>query len=176
MSKLPVEFTLEPYHMAFKSEQEGRPIYEDREFIRIVIPGNRGSEIYREVTAKDREEYAEEYKRFKSGIEGDGQISGTPLSAWPAMTPAMIREFSAMNIKTVENLSMLSDTSMQNFMGARDWVLKAKAYLEQAKDSAAVQKYAAENAELRRDMEILKAQMAEIASAPKGRKALATAE
>lgn len=174
-NKLPVEFTIEPLHLTAKSEEAGRPIYEDREYIRIIIPGNRGSEVYREVMAKDKEEYAEEYKRFKSGLSGDEQLTGTPLSAWPAMTPSLIREFSAMNVKTVEHLSSLSDTSLQNFMGAREWKVKAEAYLKQAADSSFAQQMASENEVLRRDIEMLKAQMAEL-GAPKARKALQAAE
>jgi hypothetical protein len=172
---LPVEFTIEPMHMAFRSESEGRPIYEDREFIRIYIPGNRSSEVYREATDKDRKEYADAYKKFKDGLTGDDQLSGTPLSAWPAMTPSLIREFQAAGVKTVEHLANLSDTAMQNFMGAREWVVKANAYIKQAEDSSFAQRVASENEALKRDMEMLKQQMAEL-GAPKARKQLQAAE
>lgn len=172
---LPVEFTIEPVHMTARSEAEGRPIYEDREFIRIYIPGNRGSEVYREVTDKDRKDYSEAYKKFKDGMTGDDQLSGTPLSAWVAMTPSLIREFQSQGVKTVEHLANLSDTAMQNFMGAREWVVKAKAYLEQARDQSFAQRVASENEALKRDIDMLKAQMAEL-GAPKARKHLQAAE
>lgn len=159
------EFTFEPIEMKFLSEKEGRPIFEDREFVRIIIAGDRNSEVYREATGNDKERFHEVYDRFKRGMEGRDQITGTPLKQWPLMKPSQIRELEGIKIFTVEHLAALSDGQKQQLgMGAHELVASAKAYLESAKDGAAAAFYAAENERLRGDIEVMKQQMAELAS------------
>jgi hypothetical protein len=159
------QFTLEPVHMPFKSEEAGRPIYEDREFVRIVIAGDKNSEVYREVTEGDRDRFHEVYDRFKRGLRDRDQIIGTPLKEWAALRPAQIKEFEAMDIHTIEHLAAASDTVKQKIgMGAHQIVAKAQAYLDSAKGGAAAEKYAAENIRLREDIDMLKAQIAEISA------------
>lgn len=159
------EFTNDSIEMKFRSEQEGRPIFEDREFVRIIIAGDRNSEVYREATPYDKERFHEVYDRFKRGMEGRDQITGTPLKQWPLMKPSQIRELEGIKIFTVEHLAALSDGQKQQLgMGAHDLVASARAYLESAKDGAAAAFYAAENERLKADIETLKQQFAELAS------------
>lgn len=159
------QFTLEPVEQAFKSQAAGRPIFEDREFIRIVIAGDKNSEVYREATENDKERFHEIYRRFKDGMKDREQIIGTPLSQWPLLKPSQIREFEAINIFTVEQLAALSDTMKQNIgMGANELVAAAKAFLESSKDSSMAGALAAENERLKSDMEALKLQVQELAS------------
>lgn len=158
------EFTTDSVEMTFLSKQEGRPIFEDREFVRIVIAGDRNSEVYREATEYDKERFHEPYSRFKRGMEGRDQIPGTPLKQWPLMKPSQIRELEGIKIFTVEHLAALSDGQKQQLgMGAHELVAQAKAYLDAAKDSSAAAFYAAENESLKADIETLKRQFAELA-------------
>lgn len=156
-------FYLEPVQQMFKTEQAGRPIFEDREFVKIVIAGDKNSEVHREATPNDMERFHEVYARFKAGMAGHDQVVGTPLSAWARLTPSMIREFQALNIFTVEHLSELSDTVKQNIgMGANELVAAAKAYLASATDGALAQALASENERLKADIDDLRAQIADI--------------
>lgn len=162
---LHVEFYIESVKREFKSEEAGRPIHEDAEFVRILIPGDKNTAIEREATPEDKHKFALEYARFKNGEREAAQTVGTPLSQWPAMSRALAKDFAALNIHTVEQLANLSDTGKQAFgMGANEWSAKAKAFLETASSSAAAQKYATENEALKRDIEILKGQIAEISA------------
>jgi hypothetical protein len=165
-----VAFYSEPVHMPFKSEEAGRPIYEDRDHIRIIIPGDRNSIVERLATDEDRKKYDEEYSLFKAGADEDGQMSGTPLSQWAAIRPALAKEFQAQNIRTVEQLASLNDSGKQAFgMGALEWSAKARAYLDQAASSGAVEKYAAENVALRGEVAALKAEFAALSARVEGR-------
>ncbi|WP_038950376.1 hypothetical protein [Bradyrhizobium genomosp. III] len=160
---LHVEFYIESVKQEFKSEEAGRPIHEDREFVRIHIPGDRNYSAEREATGSDKQRFALEYARFKNGLKDQEQAIGTPLIQWPAMTRSMAKDFSAVNVHTVEQLANLSDTSIQAFgLGGREWVTKAKAFLEVSNNSAAAQKYAAENEELKQRIALLEAQFAEL--------------
>lgn len=162
---LHVEFYIESLLSEFKSEEAGRPIHEDMEFVRILIPGDKNTAIDRVASAEDKKRFHEEYGRFKAGEQEAAQAVGTPLSQWPAISRALAKDFAALNIHTVEQLAQLSDTGKQAFgMGANEWSVKAKAFLETASNSATAQKYASENEALKRDIELLKGQIAEISA------------
>ena len=103
----------------------------------------------------------DEYQRFKMG-QGDIH-TGTHLKDWPAMTPSLIKLLNYLNIWTVEHLSQCSDKAMQDIgMGAREWVNKAKAYLDLAKDTSAITRYAAENEVLTTKLAVLEEQMKKV--------------
>ena len=158
-------FSIEPVHMEFKSNEAGRPIYEDREFVRIFVAGDSKSEVYRQVEASDKERFAEQYRRFKENAGDDAQLVGTPLEQWPAVSRSLVAEFAALKIRTVEQLADLSDTGVQAFgMGGQEWRNKARAYLLAAKDGAAA--IALQSALDKRDEEIamLRGQIKELAT------------
>lgn len=162
---LHVEFFIEAVKQGFKSEEAGRAIYKDTEFVRIHIPGDKNYSAEREATAQDKERFALEYARFKNGLKEEEQAVGTPLKHWPAMTRAMAKEFAAVNVHTVEQLASLSDTAKQAFgMGALEWSRKAQAMLDTAAGGAAAEKYAAENEALKREMADLRAELAAVSA------------
>lgn len=159
------QFFIDAVQNNYKSEQEGRPIHEDREFIRILIAGDSRSEVVREVLPNDKERFREQYRRFRDGLKEDEQLTGTRLKEWPAMTPASIRDFNGINVFTVEQIAGMSDVAVGNFgMGGLEWRAKAKAYLEAAEKGATASHYAAENERLRADIERLSSQVRELAS------------
>ncbi len=159
------QFSLEPVEQTFLSEKEGRPIFADKEFVRILIAGDKHSEVFREATDNDRERFRDVYTRFKDGMKDRDQIVGTPLAQWPFLKPSQIREYEAINIFTVEQLASLSDAMKQRIgMGANEIVAAAAAYLGSAKDGAMAGALAAENERLKSDMEVLKKQVQELAS------------
>ena len=160
---LHVEFFIESVKQGYLSEEAGRDIHKDVEFVKIHIPGDKNYSAEREATANDKERFALEYARFKNGMKEQEQAVGTPLIHWPAINRSMAKDFAAVNVHTVEQLAGLTDTAMQAFgLGAREWSTKAKAFLEVAGNSAAAQKYATENAELKQRIAQLEQQFAEI--------------
>lgn len=132
----------------FRSEKEGRPIFEDRVFIRIRVPGDRHTEVDREANDGDKQRFPIQWARFQQ--EEAQTLEGTPLEEWPAMTPALVRSLKAVNVPTVEALAAVTDGNLTNLgMGARVWRDKAIAYLENAKDGAFAAKMVAENEDLK---------------------------
>lgn len=158
-----VRFYVDAVHMKHKSEKEGRPIFEDREFISIIPIGDNKTEVVREVTADDRARFPEEYKRFKDGEQE--LTSGTPLKEWPHLRPAQVKMLQYNNIMNVEHLAQLGDDAILRLgPGIRDLVRAAQAYLEKAKDTGITQHYAAENERLKEQMAQMQAQLAELAA------------
>jgi hypothetical protein len=139
-----VKFYMDAVHLKGQSETEGRPIFEDREFVEIIPIGDTKTVVTKPVTDVERQRFPEEYAVFKKGIEM--VFSGTPLNQWPIMLPSQIKQFNHFNIYTIEQLSEIDDIAISRVgPGTRDFVEKAKAFIAKAKGSAEVQRFASEN-------------------------------
>jgi hypothetical protein len=158
-----VKFSLKPVLLSFKSQQEGRPIYEDREFVFIQRPGERDS-IEREATDGDRARFREVYEAFKSGSAAP--VEGTPLDIIFPNEPSFVKVCQSLNVWTAEQMASVSDAALVNFgMGARDRRDKAQLFLEHAARNRGASRLEQENAELKEELRLMKIQIAALASA-----------
>ena len=125
-SGLGVEFFTKPVLNKRKSDEAKRPIYEDREFVRIAIPGDRkretvapAHEMHFDGNTRQQTTYAERfagnYQLFKDGMEQRG--NGTSLEALYELTGSERAELEGMKIFTVEQLASVS-TQARRAMGA----------------------------------------------------------
>lgn len=125
------------------SVEAGRPIFEERDFIRIVTPGSRDSVVAR---VREGDQYTmrfpTQWARYKQNL--DQAVSGTPLSQVPWMSVAQVAEFNAVGCKTVEQLVGMSDAMASRFMGFHGVKNRLQAYLDAAKDAAPALKLQAE--------------------------------
>nr|CRH05489.1 conserved protein of unknown function [Candidatus Magnetococcus massalia] len=156
-----VEFFYKPIENKAKSRESGRPIFEEREYVKIIMAGSRDIFItpVREV---DRKRFAAQYEAFKEG--GNCEESGTPLHQWPALGVSQVAELKALNIHTVEQLAALDDHGMQNIgMGARELVAKAEVFIRSAKDAAAAEQLGVELKERDDRIAQLESQLKELA-------------
>lgn len=141
-----------------KSAQEGRPIFEDRDFVTIIVPGSK-DEVHRRADEKAKVDpyIAQAYEQWKKTKQQP--VDGTPLTEAPFLRPSQIKEMQSQNVLSIENLANLSDVQAQRVgfdgMTLRD---KARVYLENAKDSSFAMKLDAENSALKRDMAALREQ------------------
>tara|TARA_R110000868_G_scaffold59761_2_gene183355 strand:- start:9062 stop:9676 length:615 start_codon:yes stop_codon:yes gene_type:complete len=149
-SKLYVEFSREPVMHPGKSRDAGRAVYEERDFVRIHVPGDKTSVVYRQVTEMDAQRFADRYAKWKAGQAE--AVTGTPLSALPGMTPSKVEEYRFFKLTTVEQLADANDNLAQKFMGFHADKARAKAFLEVAANNAPIERM---NSELqKRDAEI----------------------
>jgi hypothetical protein len=161
-----VEFSIRGIRNNFKSEEEGRPIFEDVEYITIFIPGDAKTIVERKVTEDDKIRFGREYEGWQRTKQN--LVEGTPLSEWTLLNPAMVLMLNSLNIMTVEELAGLknNDAKIQNIgTGGRKLVNQAVAYLESAKDAAATSKLVAENEALKERIDTLEKNLAEVTSA-----------
>ena len=107
------------------SQEAGRPIFRDAEYVKIMVPGDRGLQVVQEVDALIKQRFPREYAAFKAGAAE--QISGTPLEMLPGITPSRAEEYRHIGIKTIEMLSTASDANA--FMGFQSDKQKAVQYL-----------------------------------------------
>lgn len=138
---LNVMFKMHSHFDDVKTREQGRPIFEMREYILIQIPGDTTGNVFRPIREDDKLRFPEQYMRFKVGQE---QVTGTPLTEWPQITRAQCDELAYFKIVTVEQLANLSDQNAQRFMGLHQLRDKAKKYLEQVVLDAPMNKMEAE--------------------------------
>jgi cell division protein FtsB len=156
------------------TKKEGRPVFRDEEFAEIYWAGDRskGGNLFpalqpmwhrggRYVTPAEM--WHREYQQFKAG--NTEAIIGTPLDELPFLTQAKRAELKALNIHTAEALAQLDGTFLQRLgMGGRALKDQAQAYIDHAKETALETRLAAENANLKDQMEAMQEQIAQLMS------------
>lgn len=156
-----------------KTATEGRPIYDDMPFVRIVTPGNRDSVIDRPTRPDDKFRFSKQYAMF---VAGESEIgNGTRLEEWSPMPRSMVEELRYFNFRTVEHVAEAGDAVLSKMPGLREWQARAVAFLAAAKDSAVVTRAEADKKELQSQIDVLKQtieDMAKLKDAPSGGKAL----
>jgi len=121
----------------FRSEQEGRPCFDDVEKVEILIPGDRHATWDGRVTQVHKDRWPREYEAFKKGLEpAEG---GTPLDQLPGMTASQVEELKYMHVRTVEALAGLSDDQCRKAISMGGMALrdKAKRWLDSTSADAA---------------------------------------
>ena len=136
--KLHVRFYTKPVMQRAQSRDAGRPVFEDMEFIEIMVPGDKHSIIRRRIRDLDKRRFARQYEAFRAG-KGEQQI-GTPLTMLPFITAAKAEEYRFFHIITAEQLAATADGSSaaNSIMGFQGDKQKANAYLQMAAGNAPI--------------------------------------
>lgn len=150
-ANLLVRFMIKPMLDQDATNEAGRPIYRDIEYIDIRQPGSPDN-VVRPASARDKERFPRHYAAFKNRVGNEEYIEGTLLSEWPMVNRSQVEELAFFGVKTVEQLAGCSDAHAQNFMGFNGLKQKANEWLKVAKEQVAkIQLQAELN---RRDAEI----------------------
>lgn len=156
-----------------KTALEGRPIYDDMTFCRIVTPGNRDSIVDRPIRPEDKFRFPKQHAQF---VAGETEIGvGTRLEEWTPMPRSMVEELRYFGFRTVEHVAEANDAVLGKMPGLRDWSARAKAFLLAAKDASAITKAEADKKEMQSQIDMLKEQieaLGKLKDAPAGGKAL----
>jgi len=131
-----VQFYEGSKHNRGASEEAGRPIYDEKPYIRIMVPGNRSNVVDRPVREDDKRRFKQYWDAWAAGRQN--AESGTPLSAWPAMSKAQVEELGFFNIRTVEQLSNVNDSELQKFSGLLVLKQKAQAFMDLAEGTGSI--------------------------------------
>lgn len=141
-----------------KSDEAGRPIFNDEVYIRIVTPGDRDNIIHRPVRPQDKQRFPRQWLAFSSDTVGDG----TRLEEWSLMSRSMCEELRYLNFRTVEHVAEANDASCSKVPGLREMKARAVAWLAKAVDAAATSKAQKVIDEQNAEINALKAQMADL--------------
>lgn len=132
--KLFVTFFKHPRKDEKKTLEEGRPMYNDEDYVRIMVPGDKDSIVVRPARDSDKQRFAKQFAAYEQG-EGEHH-TGTPLKAWPMVTRGQVEELKFFGVHTVEQLADLADIHVQKFMGIGTLKEQAKAFIQQSKETA----------------------------------------
>lgn len=133
--RLLVLFSYQPHQNREKTAKEGRPIFEDREYVMIMVPGDKESIVHRPASEMDINRFPAQYQKFKNK-QSQETAAGTPLKLIPMLTASQIKELEYFNCYTVEQLAELPDGNAHKFQNGQSLKKLAKDYLATAKGMA----------------------------------------
>jgi hypothetical protein len=122
-----VRFFTEEYVDETASLEKGATIFKTREMVGIRGPGQSGERVFL-ATPRYTRRFPKHYKAFKQRIEMPEE--GTPLIEWGGIPRNRIEELSFLNIKTVEQLANVADSSISNVRGGLTLKTRAQEWLK----------------------------------------------
>lgn len=162
--KLLVQFFMTPVKNEVKSAQEGRPIFDEKPMVRIMVPGSKDVTVQR-ATEQYQLRFPKQWERFQKHQE---QVAdGTPLDQVPFLTVGQIAELKALNVFTLEGLAGMPDSTAHRFMGFNQMRDKARAFLEAARGLAPITQLQAQLDEMKNQNQVLARQVEELTAAAK---------
>ena len=140
---------------------ESRRCFKEREYVKIMVPGDRHNITDRPVQrtgilpTDDILRFPRQYARFQLRQQEQAH-DGTPLIMWPTMPGPLAEELKFLNIFTVEQLAVLSDTHVAKIHGGAQWKQKAIDFVTALKDSAQLMKLQSALSERDNEIDTLK--------------------
>lgn len=143
--KLAVRFFRKAVQEPEKTLEAGRPIFVERDFIQIMVPGDKSTIIVRPVKPGkgDALRFARQYEHWKA-TQTNLEAEGTLLEVWGKMTLSQIEEYRYFGIRTVEHLSELRDDIALKIPGSMELKRKAVSFIALTKEEAPIKKLMAE--------------------------------
>ena len=142
----------------------------EKQFVRIQNPGDKLNIIERPVEEEDKRRFPRQWLYFQMK-NGEDQVLGTPLANWHKDCPdelnkGQLEELQILKFQSVEQLATASDSQLQKVgMGSTGLREKARLYLTNKNKSESTK----ELEKTRSELEELKAQMAELLAAKRGK-------
>lgn len=135
-NRLLVKFFLKERPDKAQTQEQGRPIFKEVEYVDIKVAGSRNGGACRPATIHDKQRFSRHYEAFKQRIELP--LTGTPLGEWALMPRTLVDQLAFMHVKTVEQLSEMSDTDASKVMGLIGLKGKAVKWLESSDKTALI--------------------------------------
>lgn len=164
---LHVEFFEQEMKNEFKTNLEGRPIFDMCDMVKITVPGNSLFNVVTPVREEHKRRFPRHWAYFQSTRERTSAQGGTPVEQWPLLTKAEAAELKGLKFGTVEAIANASDDSIKAIgqwgrMHPTQLRERAKAFLAVASNTAAAQQYAAEAEKVKADNAELRDQVANL--------------
>lgn len=156
-SQLHVQFYKHAELNSFETQKQGRKIFAEHVYVRILMPANRLNVIERKATEEDRARFRRQFVAFVE--KGETLQMGTPLEQLTTITPAQVLELKHLKVDTVEQLAGMADSTAQLLgTGGTELKQRAQRFLDRTGDSESL---SAEVRSLRAQLdEVLKTQRA----------------
>lgn len=162
-SNLAVTFYKRSVKQDMASEEAGRPIFKEFDFIRICVPGDNLSEIDTYAQESHKQRFPRHWAHYQNQEGANQSFEGTPIEQWPQVSRSQADELRGIKFPTVESVANCSDQQLQRIgmiagMSPHSFREKAKAFLNLATDSAEVAQREAELQALKEENAKIKAE------------------
>jgi hypothetical protein len=162
-ARLAVQFYKKSMKQEDASNEAGRPIFKEFDFVRIMIPGDNLTEIDTYAQESHKQRFPRQWAHYQNQVSDHLDIVGTPLDQWPQVTRSQAEELRGLKFHTVESIADCSDQQLQRIgmvagMSPHNFRIKAKAFLNLANDSAEVAQREAELQALKEENAKIKAE------------------
>jgi len=162
------KFYYRPMQNDAKTEEAGRPIFDEVEFVEIIAAGNGTNIVRRPARPQDKARFRDAYIRFR---EGDNeQVVGTPLTEVTWISRSMVEELSYIKVRTLEQLAELNDQACTRGPGLYELKRKAAAFIKKASDAAPFDAMHKENEELKERLSNMEKMLADMPKTSKGKR------
>lgn len=158
-NKLFVIFYPEAVKNEHKTALEGRPIFDQRDMIKVITPGSKDVMVNK-ATQTYQQRFHKQWERYKANQEQTPD--GTPLEQVPFLSVSQIAELKALNVMSLEGLAGMADTVAHRFMGFHEMRAKALKYLDAAKSAAPITALQEQVDALKSQNEVLQHQIGEL--------------
>ena len=162
-SRLAVKFYKRPVKLENESIEQGRPIFQEFDFIKILVPGDALTEIDTYVTEGHKTRFPIQWANYMNRQGSEESFSGTPITEWPLISVSQAEELKGIKFHTVESVAHASDQQLQRIgmiagMSPHNFRERAKKFLNLAEESAQVSKRDEELAQLKEENAKIKAE------------------
>jgi hypothetical protein len=154
-------FFVEDVEDPVATEEAGTLRLRQEERVKILTAGDQYSCPVHPVTEDIKRRFADAYRQWKATAQDD-YVNGLPLSQWPLASKGFALELRALNLRSVEDLSVASEHTVAKILDGRAWREKAIAWLDANKGAGEAAKYAAAAARAQEEAEQLREQMKDL--------------
>jgi len=156
-SRLAVKFYKRAVKQEYESNEAGRPIYKDFDFVRIMVAGDNLTEIDTYAQESHKQRFPKQWLQYQASQDSSSEIHGTPVEQWPLISQSQAQELRAIKFLTVESIANASDLQLQRIgmiagMSPHAFRDKAKSFLNLATESAEASKRAEEINQLKQEL------------------------
>lgn len=171
--RLTVHFYKKTLQNNFRTAEEGRPIFDEVDMVKVFTAGDTLNIIDTFVREDHKARFPQQWAHYMNRNGSDPHISGTPLEHWPLISKAQAEELKALKFFTVENVANASDAQLQRIgmlagMSAHSFRDRAINFLKISKEEASanlheeeINRLREENAKIKAETDAKLAQMQE---------------
>jgi hypothetical protein len=156
-SRLAVKFYKRAVKLEHESNEAGRPIFKDFDFVRIMIAGDNLTEIDTYAQEHHKQRFPKQWLQYQTTQESSSEIIGTPVEQWPLISQSQAQELKGIKFMTVESIANASDLQLQRIgmiagMSPHSFRDKARTFLNLAEETAEATKRAEEINTLKQEL------------------------
>jgi hypothetical protein len=156
-SRLAVKFYKRAVKLEHETNEAGRPIYKDYDFVRIMVAGDNLTEIDTYAQESHKQRFPRQWLQYQASQDSSSEIHGTPIEQWPLISQSQAQELRAIKFLTVESIANASDLQLQRIgmiagMSPHSFRDKAKTFLNLAEETAEASKRAEEINQLKQEL------------------------